>query len=148
MNNFFIYKLVIKAKAIIIVGIMGPGSIPLTNRPSPMASMRPGPKVSRPGNVRTTFLQGTRVPLTPNVYFFDAPRCPDALSPGCPFTRILSFPIGNFTKRNCQPAFHDISKCSFKNQSLRLQRNRKTLPTSARSGKHLHKKKNKSSFPK
>ena len=47
-----------------------------------------------------------------------------------------------------KPALHDISICSPKNQSPCLQQNRKALPTVARSGKQLHKKKNKSSFPK
>ena len=88
-----------------------------------------------------------------------SPKYPGASYPGCLisrrdqvpgylFTRMPPLSISNFTKRNCQPAFHDMGKCSSKNQSHRLQRNRKALLTAARSEKRLHKKKNKSSFPK
>ena len=150
-----------------IVGTMGSSSIPLANWPNPMAQTGPGPKVNRPRNTRATFRLGTTGSGMPERSFarvqptqerpgdlspwyqgasypkYLLSRC--AQVPGCPFTRMLPFPIGNFTK-NCQPAFHDISKCSTKNQSPRLQRNSKA--TAARSGNQLHKKKNKSSFPK
>ena len=148
-----------------IVGTIGPCSIPLANRPSPRPPMGLGPKASRPRTVnrprsaRATLHLPAWAPLTPDVSFPDAPWCSDtyhprrllsrcALVPGCLFTRMLPFPINDSTKRNYQPAHHDISICSPKNQSPCLQRNRKALPTAARSGKQLHKKKNKSSFPK
>ena len=148
-----------------IVGTIDPGLVPLTNRPSPRALMGPGPKasqpkaVNRPRNAQATLRPGARALLTLNASFPDASRYPDTyylgrllsrctLMPGCLFTRMLPSPISDSTKRNCQPTFHDISICSPKNQSPRLQRNRRALPTAARSGKQLHRKKNKSSFPK
>ena len=147
------------------MGTIGPGSVPLANRPSPRATMGPSPKANQPRtmnrlrNSRATLRPSAWALLTPDASFPDASRYPDtyhpirllsrcALTPGCLFTRMLLFPISDSTKRNCQPALHDISICSPKNQSPRLQRNRKILPTAARSEKQLHKKKNKSSFPK
>ena len=148
-----------------IVGTIGSASVPLANRPSLRAPMGLGPKsnraktVNRPKNTRATLSPGARAPLTSEASFPDAPWCPDTYHPGrllsrcalvpeCLFSRMLPSPISDSTKRNCQPALHDISICSPKNQSPRLQRNRKALPTAARSGNQLHKKKNKSSFPK
>ena len=157
------FKPRMEKKKIIPLGTIGSSSVPLANRTSPRVLMGPGPKASRPRivnrsmNTRATLRPGTWAPLTPDASFLDAPWCLDtyhpgsllsrcALAAGCPFTRILSFSISDSTKLNCQPALHDISICSPKNQSPRLQRNRKALPTAARSGKKLHKKKNKSSF--
>ena len=147
------------------VGTIGPGSVPLANQPSLRAPMGSGPKasgprtVNRPKNAWATLRPGARAPLTPDVSFPDASRYPDTYHPGrvlpqcalvpeCLFTQMLPFPISDSTKRNYQPALHDISICSPKNQSPRLQRNRKALPTAARLGKQLHKMKNKSSFSK
>ena len=141
------------------------GSVPLTNRPIPKAPMGPGPKatrprtVNRPRNAHATLRPGARAPFTSDASFSDAPWCPDTYHPGrllprcalvpeCLFIRMLPFPISDSTKRNCQRALHDISICSPNNQSPHLHRNRKAFPTAARSGKRLHKKKNKSSFPK
>ena len=130
-----------------VVGTMDPGSVPLANQPSPRASMGPGPKVSRPRtvnrpiNARVTLCLGARAPLISETSFS---RCSQV--PGCLFTRMFPFPIDDFTKQDCQPVLHDISICSPKNQSPRLQRNRKEFPTAARSRKRLYKKKNKSSF--
>ena len=146
-----------------IVGTIGSGSVPLANRPNPRAPMGSGLKasrpriVNRPRNTRVTLRSDTRAPLTLDASFPYASWCPDtyhprrlfsrcSLEPGCPFTRMLPFSISDSTKRNCQPALHDISICSPKNHSPCLQRNRKALPTAARSRKQLHKKKNKSSF--
>ena len=98
-----------------IVGTMGPGSIPLANRPSPMALTGPGPKVnrprnsrenfrpsmaptgpgykvSRPRNARATFRPGTRVPLIPDASFPDAPKCPDTPSLGCLLSQSATSP--------------------------------------------------------
>ena len=147
------------------MGTIGQSSVPLANRPSLRAPMGPSPKasrprtVNRPRNARATLRPGARAPLTPDASFPDVPWCLGtyhpgrllsrcALVPGCLFTRMLPFPISDSTKRNCQPALHDISICSPKNQSPRLQRHRKTLPTATRLGKQLHKKKNKLSFSK
>ena len=41
-----------------IVGTMGPGSVPLANRPNLMAPTRPGPKVSRRRKAREKFRSG------------------------------------------------------------------------------------------
>ena len=72
-----------------IVGSMGPGSVPLANRPSPRAPMGPGSKasrprtVSRPKNAWATLRLGARAPLILDASFPDAPKCLDASSPGC-----------------------------------------------------------------
>ena len=52
------------------VGTIGPGSVPLANRPSPRALMGLGPKASRPRtknrprNSRATLRSGAQAPLT------------------------------------------------------------------------------------
>ena len=80
------------------VGTMGPGSVPLANRPSPRASMGPGPKasqpriVSRPRNARATLRLGAQAPLIPYASFPDAPRCPDASSLECFLSRSTTSP--------------------------------------------------------
>ena len=115
--------------SLVIVGTMGYGPVSLASRPSPRALMQLSPKASRPRNAQSI--------LRPGASYF-----------GCLCTLMLPFPIDNSTKRNFQSALHDIRVSSLTNQSPCLQRNRKALPTVALSGKQLHKKKNKSSFPK
>ena len=141
-----------------MMGTMGPGSVPLANQTQNSTDPGmpgPGPKLSRPKNAgtRPKAQPAQERPGEPSPEYPGASYPRRLLSrrdqvPRYPFTLMPPFPIDNFTKRNCQPAFHDMSKCSSKNQSPRLQWNRKTFPTAARSGKRLHKKKNKSSFPK
>ena len=135
---------------------MGSGLVHLANRSSPMARLKTHPAQLiqlKNAETRPKTQSAQKRPGEPS------PKYSGTSYPGCllsrrdqvpdyPFTRMPPFPIGNFTKRNSQPAFHDISKCSPKNQSPRLQRNRKALPAAARSGKRLHKKNNKSLFPK
>ena len=112
-----------------IVGTMDSGSVLLVNRPSPRAPMGPGPKanrsrtVNRPRNARATFHPGASYPRRLLSRY--------ALVLRCLITRMLPFPIDDFTKRNCQLALHDISIYSLKNQSPCLQRNRKAFPTGA-----------------
>ena len=83
------------------MGTMGPGSVPLANRPSPRAPMGPGPKasrpriVSRPGNARGALRMGARAPLIPDASFPDAPRCPNASSPERFPSRLVT--LGNET---------------------------------------------------
>ena len=73
-----------------LVGTIGPGSIPLANRPSLRALMGQGLKasrlmiVNRPRNARATLRQGARAPLTPDASFPEAPWYPDTYHPGRP----------------------------------------------------------------
>ena len=86
LSNF--ERLKIKFKAYVRdVGTMGPGSVPLANRPSPRAPMGPSPKasrrrkVSKPRYAQATLRPGARAPLIPDASFPDVPKCPDASFP-------------------------------------------------------------------
>ena len=126
-----------------------------------------GPKTGRPRNARSILSVSFSPDASPGRLSFRMPCHPDA-SPGPLSSRMprhpdvspghLSFrmprhpfPVDNSTKHSCQPSLHDINISSHTNQSPpppRLQRNRKTLSPATLSGKRLHKKKNKSPFPK
>ena len=129
-----------------IVGTISLGSAPLANLPSPRARWN---QALKPVGPEQRIGPGMPWRLSAGCSGTSHPECLLSrydLMPECLFSRMLLFPISDFAKRNCQPALHDISICSPKNQPPRLQRNRKALTTAAHSGKQLHKMKNKSSF--
>ena len=129
---------------------MGPGSVLLANRPSPMALTGPGPKVSRPRNARATFSLSTRAPLIPDASFPDVSRCSDVPSPGCFLSRSATSPNEtanqlfmikvNVLPRTNHPAFNGIGRHSqqwpdqessyIKRRTSHPSRNKNHLPLS------------------
>ena len=105
-----------------IVGTMGPGPVPLASRRSPRAPKGLSPKANRPRN-RPIFR-----PSTPKGLGLKANRlrnarpilCPGASYPKRLLTQVFTFPIGNSTKRSCQPALHVTSVGSPMNRPPRL----------------------------
>ena len=87
------------------VGIIGPGSVLLTNRPSPRVSTGPDPKTSRPKtrnrprNFWVTLHPGARAPLTSDASFPDVSRYLDTYHPGRLLSRCALMP-GCFLSRS------------------------------------------------
>ena len=136
------------------MGTLGPGPAPLASRPNPRALKGLGPKASRPKNARSTIRPGTPRGLGPEVsrptnawpilrLGARVSHIPDAF-----LIQVLTFPIGNSTKRSYQPALHITSASLPMNSPCRLRHNRKVLLVVVLSGRQLRKWKNKSSFPK
>ena len=97
------------------MGTLGPGLAPLASRPNPRAPKGLGLEESRPRNARPTLRPGTSRGLGPEASrpTNDQPilrpgarvsHIPDAF-----LTQVLTFLIGNSTKRSCQPALHITS---------------------------------------
>ena len=99
-------------KHISLVGTMGPGSA----QPKSAKEIRPKSQPTKecPGDLPSGYPKETRPKSQPTQErpANPLPGCPGTSYPGCLFTQVFPFPVGNPIKQSCQPALHDISKIS------------------------------------